>query len=306
MPWRLAFALQADGWWLRQDIIWAKPNPMPESVRDRCTKAHEYLFLLTKSERYYFDADAIAEPAGNDPGPGVGAWATGEDHSAIGHNRTGTVAHGDKVKRTNGKHASMPSQLSGHRIVENVAKARENGADHDSPFGSTRNKRSVWTVTTQPFKEAHFATFPPALIEPCILAGTSERGCCSSCGKPWLRVTEETEEYAAFKAKQKEKLGPDYHMKRAGLDAVKGHNTGGNGSTVPQKNDTIGWRAQCECGGDPAPCVVLDPFGGAGTTGLVADRLQRDAILIELNPEYAEMARKRIHCDAPLFAEVGP
>lgn len=195
IPWRVAFALQADGWYLRQDIIWAKPNPMPESVTDRCTKAHEYLFLLAKSARYYFDAAAIAEPA---------------KYSGI----TGMDGSGFKPPQDfNGKHSGGSETLPPRKTVEG----------NDS---GTRNKRSVWTVNTKPFAEAHFATFPPALIEPCILAG-------------------------------------------------------------------------CPAGG-----VVLDPFGGAGTTGLVSDRHGRDAILIELNPEYAAMANNRIFNDAPLFADV--
>lgn len=186
IPWRVAFALQDDGWWLRQDIIWSKPNPMPESVTDRCTKAHEYLFLLSKSERYYFDAAAIAEPAircGAAPG---GGHRYNPDKINDQHNRAGLSK------------------------IEAV--------------GHTRNKRSVWEVATQAYSEAHFATFPAALIEPCIKAG-------------------------------------------------------------------------CPTGG-----TVLDPFAGAGTTGLVADRLQRNAILIELNPDYIEIARNRIQGDAPLFA----
>ena len=130
IPWRVAFALQADGWYLRQDIIWHKPNPMPESVRDRCTKAHEYLFMLTKSARYFYDADAIAEPA-------------------VIQNRTrGPALHADAVS-TNGN-----SGLSRR------------------PISETRNKRSVWTIPTQPTREAHFATFPEALVEPCIRAGS--------------------------------------------------------------------------------------------------------------------------------------
>jgi DNA modification methylase len=183
IPWAVAFALRADGWYLRQDIIWSKPNPMPESVQDRCTKAHEYLFLLSKSPTYFCDMAAIAEAAQ------------------------------DGAKRFNGSPA-YKAELGG--IF----------AGKDDSAADTRNKRSVWTVATQPFKEAHFATFPPDLIEPCIKAG-------------------------------------------------------------------------CPVGG-----TVLDPFGGAGTTGLVADRHQRDAILIELNPAYADMARSRISGDAPLFAEV--
>jgi DNA modification methylase len=188
IPWRVAFALQADGWYLRQDIIWHKPNPMPESVTDRCTKAHEYVFLLSKSARYFYDAAAIAEPV---------APSTVERLSQDVENQRGS----DRVPgKTNGTMKAV-------------------GSD-------TRNARSVWTIATQPFKEAHFATFPPDLAERCIKAG-------------------------------------------------------------------------CPKGG-----TVLDPFGGAGTTGLVADRLQRNAVLIELNPAYADIARRRIEGDAPLFSEV--
>jgi site-specific DNA-methyltransferase (adenine-specific) len=211
IPWMVAFALRADGWFLRQDIIWHKPNPMPESVRDRCTKAHEYLFLLSKSERYYFDSEAMQEPA-----------IAANEHDATGRSKQRTAA-GERSKRDSFKREgskreqAIPGQVVGTH--------RPDRAESEWPT-SAHNKRSVWTVATEAFKEAHFATFPPALIEPCIAAG-------------------------------------------------------------------------CHAGG-----VVLDPFGGAGTTGLVADRLQRDAILIELNPAYAQIAERRITGDAPLFAEV--
>lgn len=185
IPWMTAFALRADGWYLRQEIIWAKPNPMPESVKDRCTKSHEHIFLLSKSARYYYDIDAIKEPS--DP-------ANGRDTSTA---------------RRNPPPGSSPDRgfVNGRRF-------------------SDRNKRSVWTISTQPYTEAHFATFPQELPETCIKAGS--------------------------------RIG-----------------------------DTI-----------------LDPFGGAGTTGLVGDKLGRNAVLIELNPEYAAMAEKRIFTSAPLFAEV--
>ena len=176
IPWRVAFALQADGWYLRQDIIWHKPNPMPESVRDRCTKAHEYIFLLSKSPRYYFDHEAMKEP--------------------------GVIPAGTKGAKGSAERAAQPGVNS--RPPEYKV------------YDGMRNKRSVWTVTTKPFKGAHFATFPPDLIEPCILAGCPEGG------------------------------------------------------------------------------TVLDPFGGAGTTGLVATQAGRNAVLCEINPEYVEMARKRI------------
>ncbi len=139
IPWMLAFALRADGWYLRQDIIWHKPNPMPESVRDRCTKAHEYVFLLSKSERYYYDAEAVSETAICDRKPGQKITDTRKTHG------------------TGGGNAGINSFLARY---------------HEGNAPKTRNRRSVWTVATQPYSGAHFATFPPALIEPCILAGS--------------------------------------------------------------------------------------------------------------------------------------
>jgi DNA modification methylase len=204
IPWRVAFALQADGWWLRSDIIWSKPNPMPESVTDRPTKSHEYLFLLTKSERYFYDHEAIKEAA-----------------TYNGPNSPQSIAspYGQGFTRRAGKNEATPDRKrAGFNARLDAAEAAG-----DVPCG--RNKRSVWSIATAPFAEAHFATFPPELPEICIKAG-------------------------------------------------------------------------CPKGG-----TVLDPFGGAGTTGLVADRLQRDAVLIELNPEYAAMARRRIDGDRGLLLD---
>ena len=165
---------------------------------------------------------------------------------------------------------------------------------------TSRNKRSVWTVATSPFPEAHFATFPPKLIEPCIKAGTSERGCCAKCGAPWER--EITVDYK----KNRPSAGDDPRSR--GKDRLASAresygSQGWRGNNLLRDAKILGWRATCKCAAAVVPCTVLDPFGGAGTTGLVADRLQRNAILIELNPAYAEMARKRIFNDAPLFAE---
>jgi DNA modification methylase len=179
IPWRVAFALQSDGWFLRQDIIWHKPNPMPESVTDRCTKSHEYVFLLSKSDRYYYDAEAIKEPVTE-----------------------------DMARRA----------AAGHTRGQGKCDASRNDADTVRPTviaGDTRNRRSVWTVPTAPYREAHFATFPPALITPMILAGCPTNG------------------------------------------------------------------------------TVLDPFGGSGTTGQVAESLGRNSILIELNPSYIELQKRR-------------
>jgi DNA modification methylase len=185
IPWRVAFALQADGWWLRQDIIWHKPNPMPESVTDRCTKAHEYVFLLTKSARYYFDNEAIKTNVKQD-------WGT--------------------RNRTDGKYHNEGTGLQPHSGLEKSY--------------TTANKRSVWSVNTKPFKGAHFAVMPEALVEPCVLAGSKT--------------------------------------------------------------------------GD----IVLDPFAGSGTVGVVALRHGRKFLGVELNPEYADLANDRITNDNPMFNTV--
>jgi site-specific DNA-methyltransferase (adenine-specific) len=195
IPWRVAFALQADGWYLRQDIIWHKPNPMPESVRDRCTKAHEYIFLLSKSGQYYFDNQAIMEPA-----------KYGEEHARK------ATSWG-----TNRKHPNKANVADYAFFGDNHTTSKMK----DGLYG--RNKRSVWTVTTKPYKGAHFATFPTALIEPCVLAGCPENG------------------------------------------------------------------------------VVLDPFGGSGTTGLVAQMHNRKFVLCELNPDYVKLAENRIAAATDLF-----
>jgi len=192
IPWRVAFALQADGWWLRQDIIWHKPNPMPENVRDRCTKAHEYVFLLTKSQRYYYDAEAVSEALSGKPHAPGNKCSTGGGHLS---NDFGT----DAMQRVWG--------ASGRR-----------------------NRRSVWTVTTKPYSGAHFAVMPPDLVEPCIKAGCPEGG------------------------------------------------------------------------------TVLDPFAGSGTTLAVAMSLGRDAVGIEINPEYVQLIHKRIEKqedNLPIFGRRG-
>jgi DNA modification methylase len=191
IPWRVAFALQDAGWWLRSDVIWAKPNPMPESVTDRPTRSHEYLFLLTKSARYAYDADAIREPYGEES---VGRYAYSMQSTAP----TGRQPGGDIGR-----------------------KIREQGVREPNPAG--RNRRTVWTIATEAYAAAHFATFPTALVEPCILAGS------------------------------------------------------------------------------PVDGVVLDPFSGSGTVGVVALRHGRRFVGIDLSPTYCDLARARIEGDCPLF-----
>lgn len=270
IPWRVAFALQADGWYLRQDIIWHKPNPMPESVKDRCTKAHEYIFLLSKSERYFYDAEAIAEPVLPESKVRVEAgFVTSERDDA-----TAAVSIGANERTRFGLREGFT-------------------------MGETRNKRSVWTVTTKPFAGAHFATFPPDLIEPCVKAGTSQHGSCSVCGAPWYRIIEKERIYDhTTSAEGKSKIGP--YANQTG----NGEGTHDIRHGVYARTTTVGWEASCSCNAGVVPSLVLDPFGGAGTTGLVADRLGRDAVLCELNPTYAELARERLTSENPMFTEV--
>jgi DNA modification methylase len=268
MPWRIAFALQADGWYLRSDIIWAKPNPMPESVTDRPAKSHEYVFLLAKSAKYYYDADAVREE-----GEGYGR---------------GENFRGDKYESNA---AFQNSRDWGGRS--------KGGGKHTYKGG--RNLRDVWTIATHAYPGAHFATFPPKLVMPCIKAGTSEEGCCSVCGAPLMRIVEQGQ------------LQPDRHIARLSeieKDQREKRDKGWSGEKGFQKNafrskTTIDWKPGCKhTKASTVPSTVLDPFGGAGTVGLVADQLQRNAILIELNDEYARMAKRRIYDDCPMFTRV--
>ena len=258
MPWRIAFALQADGWYLRSDIIWSKPNPMPESVTDRPTKSHEYVFLLTKSSRYFYDHEAIKEP-----------YAESTFKRAKSVNNAAT-------RKDNGT-AIYQRGLTAEQQTKAYSKVTETGG---------RNKRSVWHIATQSSNEAHFATFPEALVKPCIMAGTSERGACPECGAPWRRSL------------LSQSSGSGDHR------AAPGQN---KPFTIPRGEylrSTIGWEPTCTCGGDPVPCVVLDPFGGSGTVAKVARDLGRSSILIEINPEYVQIAKKRLRIGEQLDSGV--
>lgn len=223
MPWRLAFALQEDGWWLRQDIIWSKPNPMPESVTDRCTKAHEYIFLLSKSATYFYDQDAIREPANGCNGS---VFEDGKNlvvHPNTGKNRAHSRGSGVNPKAKMATVKGWATGATDHSAIAHNSRTAHPKSKQNPSFSAavkdlmeTRNKRSVWEIGTEAFPEAHFATFPTKLVEPCILAGS------------------------------------------------------------------------------PVGGVVLDPFNGSGTTGVVALRLGRDYLGIELNPEYVAMAERRL------------
>ena len=347
IPWRVAFALQQDGWYLRQDIIWHKPNPMPESVKDRCTKAHEYIFLLSKSPKYYFDNEAIKEDC---------AQSTKERDK---YQRTGykKESHGDKINHLNPK-------------------------DKFRKSNDKRNKRSVWTVTTKPFKGAHFATFPMDLIEPCVLAGCPEK-VCVACGTPYkkeivveknltkeqadeikanlIKTNKEKKPYAIIEKEfrnqvieyrnlpkhddlrnylKKFRSKSDYTIdeieQHFGTQAP--HHWFEKNGSYPSKEDWLvlktllklddtydvamteifyksglkgansyaegDWQRQCNCETNETKSgTVLDCFGGSGTTGIVADNFNRNSILIELNAEYIEVAKKRIEEQGNLFCD---
>lgn len=174
IPWRVAFALQADGWYLRQDIIWAKPNPMPESVRDRCTKAHEYVFLLSKSEKYYYDQDAIKEPVAEDTNARYERGRSDSHKYSDGGPGGQTIAKSfSHMKKSGSKKKSWGTNETDDRTEGSGQVETQRGIPWE---GSVRNKRSVWTITTKPFKGAHFATMPPELAETCVLAGCPEGG----------------------------------------------------------------------------------------------------------------------------------
>lgn len=259
IPWRVALALQEDGWYLRADVIWAKGCSgnyrggavMPESVEDRPTKAHEYVFLLSKSARYFYDAHAVKEPS----------TYAGKNTGACGAKFAGK--------------AGYETHVSGSRDI-----------------AATRNLRSVWVVGTRGFKGAHFAVFPPDLVRPCIQAGTSEYGCCTACGAPYKRVLEKGAVLSTGGSATGARAQNMGCVSVRGQEPKSAYNTG-----VFQAHEwyTTGWKPTCSCGvAERRPCTVLDPFFGAGTTGLVAESLGLEYVGIEINPEYADLAAGRI------------
>ena len=305
IPWRVAFALQADGWWLRQDIIWAKPNPMPESVTDRCTKAHEYIFMLTKSARYWYDAEAVKEKS---------AWCAADGTPLDSWGRKIKQKTSGNGETSQGGRLGVPTTLGANRT------------------DGCRNRRSVWTIAMKPYSGAHFATFPPDLIKPCILAGCPDKA-CPECGAGWERVVERgtaphPNRWSKTNDAQQFSAGENEYGEGGGLG-------------VAHTSTTVGWRPTCACyddayraefqrtrnqrkryqqdaadrwfrrarkhPGDDSwrrdPGLTFDPFMGAGTTALVAKRLGCNYVGVELNEEYAGMARKRVaNTEANLFA----
>jgi DNA modification methylase len=338
IPERLVIALSDAGWYIRSKIVWSKPNAMPESCVDRPTSAYEELFLLTKRPNYFYDAEAIKVDR-------VG------DEDANGFRGGSYVKAGGKDNGTLGKR-----QARGNRKVRGVPPYHAQYASSDRASldqigrGGRRNARNVWTIATVPFKGAHFATFPPKLAEPCVKAGTSERGCCPDCGAGWRRVISKETAWASNAAKAGNlEIGGKGHPSdqvREGHDVRQGPVT--DSRTLgfypgcacygtpqleqypkrPKRSAHVtefyaeaitAWQAECklvderrasQCAAaarlETVPAIVLDPFGGAGTVALVASRLHRDSVLIELNPESGDLTRERLAREAGLFAKVVP
>jgi hypothetical protein len=242
---------------------------MPESVTDRPTKSHEYVFLLAKRERYFYDIDSIRDPPTGRTGP-MRFWKKGMEGQAKGNRN------------------------DAERVVQK-----------DGSIG--RNRRTVWEIATQPTPEAHFATFPEALVKPCIKAGTSARGACPECGAPWRRVVERVRDYglAPVAGGKTANLAETHRWNRLDRRRRAALAAGVDPHNLYRHGTTLGWQPSCTCGCEETiPCVVLDPFGGSGTVAKVARDLGRSSISCELNPEYVEIAKKRLRIGEQLDSGV--
>lgn len=263
IPHLLAFALRDDGWYYRDEIIWYKRNGMTSSVADRTAPAHEMVFLLAKQRKYFFDIDAISEPSNS-----AGRLLTVTEKSG-----SAAQARGRGVKP------------SGNGVPGSVI------AMNDERF-----PRSVWSISCKSFKGAHFAVMSPRLAEKCIAAGTSEKGCCPECGSPWVRIVE--------RKRVATRPGTNTKIQKSDEGYDKRHNVIGNRDPERHitKRTVKGWKPTCKCGKKSTlPCIVLDPFGGAGTTCVVAERMGREWLACEIGEQYAKMARERIDRVQPGF-----
>ena len=272
IPWRVAFALQADGWYLRSDVIWAKSACMPESVTDRPTRSHEYVFLLTKKERYFYDHHAIKEPL------------AGGSLLRLNQRTFDTQTGGAKDFAVTGQNASRSSR----KALDNLKDALENGS-------AGRNKRTVWNVNPKGYAGAHFATWPEELVRPMILAGTSAHGACGTCGAPWERLVEtcgsipDLSQRTTSHYNTKEKYG--FGGGNTGFDVLAAKMRQGQAGVRD-----VGWQPTCKCPQDTplTRCTVLDPFSGSATTGAVAMQHGQDYIGLDLQDGYLPLAQARL------------
>jgi DNA modification methylase len=281
IPWMLAFALRDDGWYLRQENIWSKPNPMPESVTDRTTRSHEHIFMFSKRPRYYYDAEAV-KTMGKNPEDDVRRIA---QQSTAVKSSPDTLRNGLRPRGAARPHQGFNERWDAMPRSEQVS------------MGA--NKRSVWEVATKPYQGAHFATFPPDLIVDYIKAGVPEQ-CCGDCGAPFLRQVD------------KELVPTAKASKKVVVDA-RDHNADANDQGSNRAKDghkpahiyaslTTGFAAQCKCNAAAVGGTVLDPFSGTNTTGTTAMRLGRHYIAIEIDPKSVKLGQKRESDAMGLFA----
>jgi len=329
IPWRVAFALQADGWWLRKRIVWCKPNPMPESVTDRPTSATEDLFLLSKSARYFYDADAVRERAESGPSDlrkmaegreRIGGLVKEQTDPLL---RASALTNIGRKRSVGGRPLGPKGEATPDGMLRSAGARMGRGAGwRDDPETAVagRNLRDWWVIATEPYPGAHFATFPRKLVEPCVKAGTSERGVCPECGAPWARVVERTPNPSKGTNTGIDMSGGA--AKTSNPQTSNGMHRNGTNVAAPAPT-TTGWRPTCAHytpdGEADFPvewqaktrtwrtekrptfsgayatvlAVVLDPFAGTGTVGLVAQYLGRRAMLIDLSADYLVQCLER-------------
>jgi hypothetical protein len=290
IPALVALALQRDGWWIRAEVPWIKMNSMPSSQTDRPSVSHETIWLLAKSERYYWDAEAVKVAATDCRGTTRFSPTTAEAR-AVGA-PWGNEATPPDLQRA--RQASR-TRRTGDWTRESLAlaaatlRAQADDLERRGLLLDSDGDPLALMVNPRPFKGSHFATFPPALVEPFVRAGSSEAGCCPACREPWRRIVQRgnSEHHCRPGCGCKD---ADKHGAQDWGDGWKGY--GGFAGTAI---DTGQWQPGCACdAGDPQPAVVLDPFMGSGTTAIVAEALGRDWVGCELSEEYADMARSRI------------
>jgi len=307
IPFRVAIAAQEDGWWVRSDIIWSKPNPMPESVTDRPTNSHEHILMLTKSGTTQYWTHRDHEGTRKQPKPDYRWVKEDVEVSEMPNGWTPKNKMGwDRINLWKGHdyywdadavrepHTTefRPTRPETSHGKEPTPSGQSNNLTYNKMHPAGRNIRSVWEFPTQPYPEAHFAVFPEKLPEICIKAATPEVGCCSKCGAPWERISESKKGFTDGKCNV---CGQprNKHIQSAKSGMRNSTVILEDGAIACSGSKTLGWQQGCKCNADKVPSIVLDPFGGAGTTPWVAKKLNRRCYVYEISEEYCELIVNR-------------